>query len=132
MLTNISVKLGENALGGKGVSSNWVNYSLNKNKVRISLLQEEFLLSKKVTSQKTGDIETNENCQSYLAKSALGKEIRMNNSGTTEMKTRKEEMCHHSEHGMEIKDNPDQVQKCVMFFFLLALGNDDVNYEDRG
>lgn len=50
MLTNISVKLGENALGGKGVSSNWVNYNLNKNKVRISLLQEEYLLSKKVTS----------------------------------------------------------------------------------
>ena len=34
-LTGVSVKPGENALGGKGVSSNWVNYNLNKNKVRI-------------------------------------------------------------------------------------------------
>lgn len=45
---------------------------------------------------------------------AFGKEIKTSNSVTTEMRTRKEEICHLSENGMEIKDNPDL---CDFFFF---------------
>lgn len=60
---------------------------------------------------------------------AFGKEIKTSNSVTTEMRTRKEEICHLSENGMEIKDNPDL---CDFFFFLSALGHIDVNYKDRG
>lgn len=46
----LTVKPRDNALGGKDVASNWVNYNLSKNKIRITLLQEEYLLSKKVMS----------------------------------------------------------------------------------
>lgn len=89
-------------LTGEGGSCIWVNCNLNKKQViiykkRALINQESYVLKNRRYRDKWKLLEVKLNWPV---------ERKLNNSVMTEMRTRKEEMCYHSENGIEIKDNP--------------------------